>query len=277
MRVKQNTAVVAAAGLLVAGCFSVDRPEVAGEIATRAGMTALQVNGGAFVLQTFMRLGKPGAPIHVYGEGDGFAWINRSQPSPDPTPTDPTALRLAAADPSPNVVYVARPCQYVRSGGSRRCEEDYWTERRFASEVVESVDEVIGKLKERGGGGLIDLFGFSGGGAVAALTAARRTDVASLRTVAGNLDHVVMNQRAEVSPLIGSLNAADVADKLSAVPQIHFIGGEDNITPSYIAESYKAHARRKDCIAIVPVPGVSHIDGWTERWGSLFKRNFPKC
>lgn len=92
-------------------------------------------------------------------------------------------LKLAALDASPNVVYLARPCQYV---WSPLCSDIYWTDRRFAVEVVEAMSAAIDRLILPGQ--KLHLVGYSGSGAVAVLVAARRPDVVSLRTIAGNLD-----------------------------------------------------------------------------------------
>ena len=119
--------------------------------------------------------------------------------------------------------------------------------------------------------------GFSGGGAVAVLVAARRTDVTSIRTVAGNLDHVTLHRRKQVSPLSGSLNAADVAAQVSTIPQIHFVGAEDDIIGAYVAESYRSRAAASNCIAIQTVSGASHGDGWEYMWPRLLAAQLPNC
>ena len=52
--------------------------------------------------------------VVVYIEGDGLSWIDRFTPSSDPTPKNPLAFKLAKLDPNQNVIYLARPCQYVQ-------------------------------------------------------------------------------------------------------------------------------------------------------------------
>jgi len=51
----------------------------------------------------------------------------------------------------------------------------------------------------------IQLIGYSGGGATAALIAARRDDISRLITVAGNLDHDKWTQLHTITPLTHSL------------------------------------------------------------------------
>ena len=265
--------------LSVAGCGGVrDRIDLARQVAKSAGFSAAQVlQGGAFALQTFQRLGRSNGLLRVYIEGDGFAWISRGRISPDPTPRNPLALKLAASDPSPAVLYIGRPCQYVGVESNPRCNDRYWTSHRFAPEVIEATSAVIDQVKRRAGAKAIELVGFSGGGAVAVLVASRRSDVVGIRTVAGNLDHVALNRRKKVTPLTGSLNAADFSAKVSGIPQIHYVGEDDEIVGRYVAESYQSRAGRTGCIAIRTIPGASHTDGWVSKWRRLVALPLPKC
>ena len=172
------------------------------------------------------------------------------------------------------LLYVARPCQFGGIGSNPRCTQQYWTSHRFAPEVIEATSAVIDQVKKAAGATAIELVGFSGGGAVAVLVAARRTDVTSIRTVAGNLDHVTLHRRKQVSPLSGSLNAADVAAQVSTIPQIHFVGAEDDIIGAYVAESYRSRAAASNCIAIQTVSGASHGDGWRICGPAFSPRNY---
>jgi len=269
--------------LTLAACAGVDeRRDSVRQLANGAGLHAQALPGGIFRLQTFYRLQPSygeaaGASLRVYIEGDGFAWINRNRISPDPTPHNPVALKLAAADRGVPLLYVARPCQFGGIGSNPRCTQQYWTSHRFAPEVIEATSAVIDQVKKAAGATAIELVGFSGGGAVAVLVAARRTDVTSIRTVAGNLDHVILNQRKRVSPLSGSLNAADVAEHVSTIPQIHFVGAEDNIIGTYVAESYRSRVAARNCIAIQTVSGASHGDDWEDMWPRLLAVQLPNC
>ena len=269
--------------LTLAACAGVeDRRDSVSRLANGAGLHAQALPGGIFRLQTFYRL-QPmygettDASLRVYIEGDGFAWINRNRISLDPTPRNPVALKLAAADRGVPLLYVARPCQFAGIGSNPRCTQQYWTSHRFAPEVIEATSAVIDQVKKAVGATAIELVGFSGGGAVAVLVAARRTDVTSIRTVAGNLDHATLNRRKQVSPLSGSLNAADVAEHVSTIPQIHFVGAEDEIIGAYVAESYRSHAAARNCITIQTVSGASHGDGWEDMWPRLLALQLPNC
>jgi hypothetical protein len=253
----------------LAACASLpapdDRATRAQEIAAQAGMTGHAMPAGPFTLQVYEHPGA-GGPATVYIEGDGLAWMSRGKPSPDPTPTDPVALRLAAAQaatqPAAHIVYIARPCQYVRTPA---CGRTYWTDRRFAPVVIAAYGNVLNTIAAPG----YNLVGFSGGGAVAALLAARRGDVLSLRTVAGNLDHATHSVLHGVSPLAGSLNPVDDAAALRAVPQRHFTGANDSNVPDAIYQSYARALGPTPCLHHAVVPGATHEAGWVAAWPAL--------
>ncbi len=233
-------------------------------------MTEIQIKSAPFVLTSFQRLSKQGEDLHVYIEGDGLAWMNKRTPSLDPSPTDPVALKLATKDPSYNVVYLARPCQYTKmSAADQLCDQKYWTSARFAPEIVQAINNSISDIKKDAGASSITITGFSGGGGIAALVTAERDDVKLLRTVAGNLDPDKMAEIHNISPLDESLNPADISSKIAHVPQIHFIGTEDKIITSEIASSYRQASRDSSCITVQPVKGVSHDKGWNSIWPTL--------
>ncbi|CAA7624565.1 alpha/beta hydrolase [Magnetospirillum sp. SS-4] len=245
-----------------------DRQHQADSIARDGGLSPLTVPAPPFTLKGYARISRPREPIVVYIEGDGLAWISRNTTSPDPTPTDPIGLRLAALDSAPNVVYLARPCQYLDLEKPLCRSRKYWTSHRFAPEVISAYNQAFQFLSSMGGGGF-HLVGFSGGAAVATLAAAHRTDVLTLRSVAGNLDHVLLNRLHEVSPMPQSLNPADVASQLTNTPQLHFVGEQDNVVGPSIFQSYRRSAGDDRCIGSQTVPKASHNAGWSDVWPRL--------
>lgn len=268
-----GTAILAGA-LLFSGCLTVpsasQRLSTADTIAQEAGFHRSKIRTRPFLLTAYSKILEPGKELHIYIEGDGYAWVTRNRVSGDPTPRRPLALELAAEDPAPNVIYLARPCQYTSKEMNSACEEAYWTGKRFSKEVIDSMDQAIGQTVKNNGSPGIHLIGYSGGGAVAALVAARRQDVKTLRTVAGNLDPAGLNQYHEVSLLDEeSLDPMEVAGKLSAIPQNHFIGTDDPIVPEFLAENFLKRSGKSACIHIVPVEGADHVNGWTEAWPRL--------
>ena len=153
---------------------------LASEIATASNLRPIFISTSTFQLKGYFRFHNPKAPLTVYIEGDGQAYLHRNMPSINPTPKNPLALRLAAIDLGENVLYLARPCQYVNFQLERFCKVPYWTQKRFSNEVILAVNEAIDKMVLKAGVDRIHLVGYSGGGAVAALVASRRKDVGRL-------------------------------------------------------------------------------------------------
>ncbi len=215
----------------------------------------------------------------VYIEGDGLAWTSRTTASADPTPVDPVALKLALLDRHDAVVYLARPCQYTGGsdgGAGRNCRTALWTSARYGEEVVAAMDEAVGRLMGEAGARKVALVGFSGGGTVASLIAARRGDVAWLKTVASPLDIAAFTRHHAVSPLVESLNPIDVAATLSHVPQVHYSGAEDEVVPASVNDAYLAELAPGGCASRVIVTGAGHREGWTAAWPA-FSMEEPRC
>lgn len=148
-------------------------------------------------------------------------------------------------------------------------------DKRFAPEVVSSVGQAVDQVAALLPGQKINLVGYSGGAAVAVLVAVGRKDVASIRTVAGNLDHAETNRLHGVSPLSGSLNAIDAAKEVAKIPQIHWSGAADTTVPPSIAERFR-EASGSPCVSARTVAGATHDEGWKERWRELLGQP-PGC
>lgn len=252
------------------------RDGMAQDIALRSQLSAREIVAAPYLLTVYDRIPSPGTPANLYIEGDGLAWLGRNTISPDPTPTDPVALRLAALDPAANVIYLARPCQYSKmSDPQQACNNEDWTGGRFSPRVIAAMNDALNQIKAQTKVSGFNLIGYSGGGGIAALLTAQRDDVLSLRSVAGLLDHKRFTEDHKISPLTQSLNPVDVAYKIAAVPQLHFIGGDDNVVTEDIFQSFldssTLHSASSGCIRSEIVPVVTHNEGWVERWPELLK------
>lgn len=238
-------------------------------IAYDARLKKVEVETDPFVLTAYSRIDQKGDPVHIYIEGDGYAWVTPRKVSSDPTPRQSLMLGLAAQDPAPNTIYLARPCQFTPEQCNPACEPYYWTNGRFSEPVVKSVNQAISRFVEEAGAPGIHLIGYSGGAAVAVLVAARRNDVLSLRTVAGNLDPGKINAAHEAEPLKGSLDSADFTGKIKNIPMRHFIGTEDRIVSPSVARAFAERIGDASCQSVTEVKGATHSDGWSERWKDL--------
>ncbi|HXH54280.1 MAG TPA: alpha/beta hydrolase, partial [Gammaproteobacteria bacterium] len=174
-----------------------------------------------FTVTAFQKFQATNRNITIYIEGDGRTWVTRSKLSNDPTPKNPLALKLAVLDNSANVAYLARPCQYTPPALNPACNPLIWSDQRFSETVIRSMNEAVDILKKSAKATQIHLVGFSGGATIAILIAARRHDVASLRTVAGDLNPTALSHYHHTSPLIDSLDPSTIAHKLIHLPQQH--------------------------------------------------------
>ncbi|HUB46977.1 MAG TPA: alpha/beta hydrolase [Acetobacteraceae bacterium] len=247
----------------------------ASRLAQQASFTPTSIAAGSFHLQAWLRLTAPSPVLRVYIEGDGHAWDTTTRPSGDPTPWLPVALELAAVDPGPAVAYLARPCQYVPPDSDPACTQSVWTDARYSAAVIASTNAALDQLKALAGASQLELVGFSGGGAVAALAGVQRRDLRNLRTVAANLDTASWTAEHHVTPLTGSLNPIDIAPRLAAVPQIHFVGGADHNVGLSVVRSFTAAEGSSRCIGILVVPGLEHDGDWPAVWLGLLSRPLP--
>lgn len=251
-------AVTLAALVLATGC-AVKPYDLAGA-SNGSALQPVAVKTSKYTIQTLQPKSVTGKVLRVYIEGDGRAWITSRTVSDDPTPIKTFAPGLAINDPNPSA-YIARPCQYILGAS---CKQSLWTSGRFSSEAIQAESEVLDILKSQYGLQGFELVGYSGGGAVALLLAASRSDVVQVQTIAGNLDHQAWTAIKRVNPLTSSLNPVDFADKLASVPQRHFIGLNDTVVPAEVAQSYMLKVQ-PTCGETVFVE-ADHHSGFESSW-----------
>ena len=255
--------------LTVSACSTLDRQsriETAQRIAAPSWMVKRLVPAGAFDVVAYERMHERFAPANVYIEGDG-SLLSR-------TPDNPVALRLASRDKADNLVYLARPCQYRAPETS--CLDTYWGGTEFSPAVIAGYDKALDEIKARYNIEGFNLIGHAGGGAIAALLAAERDDVLSLRTVAGTLDHEAFSAVNMNSAFVDSLNPASYGKELSTVPQAHFTGETDDHVPVSVYQSYAASLPNDHCVHHEIVPKTNHTKGWTDVWPDLLDKA-PSC
>lgn len=210
--------------------------------------------------------------LHIYIEGDGVPFLNTLTVSPDPTPHDPMALRLMAQDSAPSV-FLARPCYFQQQSYFQQqkafeqkstCHPSLWTVARYSPIVVQSLShgvELLAKHYDQ-----VVLIGYSGGGTLAILIAARVPKVSRVITLAGNLDTERWTHHHALTPLYDSLNPSAEPPLPEHVRQIHYVGDRDkNILPQWALDfaQYQPH---------VIVKHISHFDHqccWEADWKSL--------
>ena len=254
-----------------AGCALVQSPvERAYSIAAEAGFVAVDIADTG--LKAFVKTPRSpaAARLTVYIESDGAPWPWPDEPPVDPTPLKPLVVGLAAADPGVAVAYLSRPCQYLSDRELANCDPALWTKGRFRGDAVAATTRAVEVLKQLTGASSVNLVGYSGGGAMAALVAARRGDVKCLVTVASPLDTSAWTDSIGVSRLQGSLNPADFALSLLGVPQTHFRGIRDQTVPPRSAARFLSAVHNA---RVIDRADFDHECCWLRDWPTLYRQS----
>jgi hypothetical protein len=243
LRCVRRAALLVLAGL-AGGCAA--PPTSVADIAAGAGLERRIVAGERFRHVVFTARGEQAGPVWIYIEGDGVPWLTDVIPARDPTPRTLVALEMLARGPRP-AAYVARPCTF-ETNGDAGCEPAVWTHGRFSEAVVESMASAIGRSlaasaqSERP----LVLVGFSGGGTLATLLAARLEAACALITIASPLDVGEWAAARDYSPLADSLDPARLPALPARIGQLHLRGRDDRVVPAANGASYmekNPHAR----------------------------------
>ena len=117
------------------------------------------VDVGEYQIATWQKINNPNdSRVHIYIEGDGNAFDAYGQPTSDPTPCGTFVRDLAVRDNFANVIYMARPCQFIMD---KNCSESDWTDGRFAQKIIDAESSAIKQIAKDD---KITLIGYSGGG-----------------------------------------------------------------------------------------------------------------
>jgi hypothetical protein len=244
--------------LLTGGCRSASSRFLG--LAADRGLRAEEVPGDGFRHLVLTADQRRGRTLHVYLDGDGTPWLG-GLPAGDPTPRDPLVLDLLALDRAP-AVYLGRPC-YHGLRDDAACAPTLWTSARYSEAVVASLAVAARRLLADRGGERIVWLGYSGGGALAVLLAARVPETAGVVTVAANLDVRAWTDAQRVSPLEGSLDPARQPRLSPAVYQRHYAGGRDRTVPVDVTRRGAGGAE------VVVVPEYDHRCCWRALWPSV--------
>jgi hypothetical protein len=232
--------------------------------AIRLGFHRTVVAGTAFQHVVYWSAGAAGSrSLHIYIDGDGRPWAS-GEPAPDPTPRNPLVLDLMALDPSP-VAYLGRPC-YHGQAEAPGCGPLHWTAARYSEAVVASMAAAARRLVQGGGHEQIRWFGYSGGGTLAMLLAARFEETASVVTVAANLDVERWARLHGYQRLTGSLNPAAGPGLPSSVRQRHYAGERDDVVPPHVVAAAPIAPG-----TLVVIPGYDHRCCWTTLWPRVLR------
>ena len=223
----------------LAGCHHITLPD---------NFTYREIRTDGYTLASWQKITDTTAPVRIYIEGDGYAFNYAGQPTSDPTPRGTFLRQIAFQDPNANVVYLARPCQYV---ADPRCTQTDWTTGRFAQPIITSATQAVMQIARKRP---LILIGYSGGALLSGLMIQKnpKLPVQKWITLAGVLNHQKWTQDLKLPPLTQSVNLT----ALPHVPQQHFVGDKDKIVSAKMTQT------------IVPaenltiVPGATHSSGF---------------
>ena len=199
--------------------------------------------------------------VVVYIEGDGLSWIDRFTPSSDPTPTNPLAFKLAKLDKNQNVIYLARPCQYVQNN---RCQKETWTKLQYSNEIMSNYIKILKEVKNKHSN--VDLVGYSGGSVIAMyLASVKELNIKSVTSIAGNIKPGEFTQMLNISPYRTSLNLEAIESNIQSISQTHFYGNKDKVIPENLHLNYQARNLNNPCLKFTKVK-ASHDKNWELFW-----------
>ncbi|MDW3024776.1 MAG: hypothetical protein R8N50_03790 [Alphaproteobacteria bacterium] len=207
--------------LLLSGCVSAWRAP--------SDFIYVPIVSGNYTIASYQHLSDTTSPIHIYIEGDGSSFDAYGMPTSNPTPNGTLVREMVARDTSPNIVYLARPCQYIMSDA---CSKTDWTDGRFSPNIINSMAYAIKSVADRRP---IILIGYSGGAMVSGIVINQNPDMDIKRwiTIAGVLNHADWTSYFGDAPLSKSLDMIT----LPRVPQSHYIVQNDDVVPNIL--SYK--------------------------------------
>lgn len=216
-----------------------------------------------YVIAGWYKINQMGEPVKFYIEGDGNAFDAQGQPTDNPTPTSRFLREMASNDPSPNVVYLGRPCQYLQTGG---CSEKDWTDGRFSKDIINSMNQSVLSMMKKARSEQMVLIGFSGGAQIAGWIGIKNPkQVKKLITIAGVLDHEAWSKYHGDMPLKKSLNLKDKKKELFVLNQVHYAGEKDEVVPVSLIQDFVGEER------MVVVPKAKHGKGFKSIYKEIYE------
>ncbi|MBE6452154.1 MAG: hypothetical protein E7012_01520 [Alphaproteobacteria bacterium] len=238
---------------LLTGCVGIDIPD---------SFEYKIIKTDNFKIASWQKITNPKSKYKVYIEGDGHAFNARGKATGNPTPKGKLVRELAFGDENDNVIYLARPCQYIKGG---ICSQRHWTTARFAPEIIKAEEAAI---KQIVGKNDVVLVGFSGGAQVAGLVATLNPDlkVKKIITIAGNLNHREWTNYHILEPLSESMSLENYRKNFLKIPQVHYVGECDEVIPPFLVKEFVWNNGK-----IVEVKGATHNFGWEKVFSEIRK------
>lgn len=190
--------------------------------------------------------------LRFYIEGSGT-------PNPDKT----IALTMAQKDNFQNSIVLMRPCQFDEE--NKLCTtKEIWTTHQFSPEILEEYKMVIDYYAKKHKASKIEFIAYDSGATVALLLASRLNNVSRVITIGGILD---IDEYAQNNNLPAFQNAQNPAQNyllMEKIPQVHYVGDQDEITTKAMAEKFVKKLPHPVHAVVKVVPDTDH-----ENWGNI--------
>jgi hypothetical protein len=184
----------------------------------------------------------------------------------DPTPANPVLLRLMH-DATHPAVYLGRPC-YFGPSTDQECEQRWWTFDRYGQVVVDSMCKAANRISAEHGANTVGLIGYSGGGAIVVGMSACTAMLASVTTIAGNLDPQAWAEHHGYSALHDLAPLSQVATAQNRVHEAHWQCRDDLNIPPSVTEEY--FVDRAGAIRHI-IDSCTHSTGWEQHWPQIIE------
>jgi pimeloyl-ACP methyl ester carboxylesterase len=252
--------------LLAGGCSRPLQGDVS-RLAASAGVREQVVEGRGFRHRLFANQQADAqagtGPLLVYLEGDGTPWTHGGRrEAVDPTPQQPLAFHLFQRTALP-AWYITRPCYSGLRDAD--CRPSLWTSGRYSATVVDSLAAALDQQLQQHGRRQIILVGYSGGGALATLLAARLPDSVGVVTLAANLDLGAWTALHGYLPLDQSLDPAS-QPPLHGKVHVLLAGGRDTQVP---LSSVAGYLDRHPETVVISYPRFDHRCCWAAEWETI--------
>ncbi len=222
------------------------------------GFKSYQIPANHTMMAVWVKNGmKPSQKVRIYIDGNakttGFFGKKR------PTVENPIAKELALKDPYPYIIYLGRTCYYIEQSV---CKPITWEKGKYMPEIIDEMKLSIERLQKKYRISEIELVGYDGGGTIALLLATRIRQIpVKVITIAGivNTEHYALFHDEELPE--GSLNPADESYLSARIPQVHYVGGQDQIMPIAFTKDFVKKLPKPVSAQVKAIPSATH-DNW---------------